>query len=332
MTLQHMVYLCTMGSTATVLGASGYAGGEVLRLLSNHPAISVACAAAARSAGRTVGEVHPHLRHGNGTRLVPIEEALTADVDVVFSCLPAGELGGLRGHLEGRIVIDLSDEHRAAEDWVYGLTEFARDSFPATQVANPGCYPTATLLALLPFVHGGKVSAPMVVDAISGTTGAGRKLEDRLLHGAASGNVGAYGSVDHRHIAEMERAIARWGKIAAQVSFTPHLAPLKRGLVATVRARLVETLAPEDALALLRDRYEHEPFVHVVDDWPGCAAVAGTNHALVSARVDQRTGWLVAACAIDNLGKGAAGQAVQNANLALGLAETLGLDQVAAWP
>lgn len=320
-----------MGASAVVLGASGYAGGELLRILEAHPAITVAAVAAGRSAGEKVASKHPHL-FDDASVLVSLEEGVAHPSDVVFSALPAGELGPLIEGLRAAVIVDLSDEHRGAPGWLYGLTEYARHEHPCARVANPGCYPTATLLALLPFARAGAIDEPIVVDAMSGTSGAGRKSEDRLLHANLAGDVAAYGSVAHRHVPEMERALGSIGGMRATLSFTPHLVPLGRGLVVTGRARLSGALDDEGALGILHDAYAQEPFVHVVDDWPGCAAVAGTNHALVSARVDHRSGWLVVSAAIDNLGKGAAGQAIQNANLALGLEETLGLDRVAAWP
>lgn len=320
-----------MGATAAVLGASGYAGGEVLRLLAGHPALTVTAAAAGRRAGAGVAALHPHL-FGSDIPLGTVADALAADTDVVFSCLPSGELGRWLPDLEGRVIVDLSDEHRAVAGWLYGLTEFVRLSFPVASVANPGCYPTAALLALVPFARAGAIDGPVVIDAFSGISGAGRKASDELLYGSVAGNVAAYGTTSHRHVPEMERGMAEIGGAAVTISFTPHLVPLSRGLVVTARARLRGDLDDAASVEILRAAYEQEPFVHAVDRWPGCAAVAGTNHALVSARVDSRAGWLVASAAIDNLGKGAAGQAVQNANLALGLDETLGLEGTAAWP
>lgn len=320
-----------MGATAAVLGASGYAGGEVLRLLAGHPALTLAAAAAGRHAGAAAADVHPHL-FGSDIPLATIADALAAETDVVFSCLPSGELGGWLPDLEGRVIVDLSDEHRSAGGWLYGLTEFVRPSFPVASVANPGCYPTATLLALLPFARVGAIEGPVVIDALSGISGAGRKATDELLYGSIAGNAVAYGTTHHRHVPEMERGMAEIGGAAVTISFTPHLVPLTRGLIVTARTRIREDLDDAAAIEILRTAYEHEPFVHVIDGWPGCAPVAGTNHALVSARVDPRGGWLIASAAIDNLGKGAAGQAIQNANLALGVDETVGLEATAPWP
>jgi N-acetyl-gamma-glutamyl-phosphate reductase len=234
---------------------------------------------------------------------------------------------------DDRCVVDLSDEHRGDVAWIYGLCEFNRDSVPGKKlIANPGCYPTATLLALVPFARAGLIEGPVIVDAMSGTSGAGRKGEDHLLHASLDGNVTAYGSVTHRHIPEMERGLASYGRLEATVSFTPHLVPIARGLLVTARARITGQIDDGDALEVLETAYSTEPFVTAIEGWPSPKSVAGTNRAVVSAHVDERNGLLVASAAIDNLGKGAAGQAIQNANLALGLGETTGLDAVGVWP
>jgi N-acetyl-gamma-glutamyl-phosphate reductase len=322
-----------MGVKAAVLGASGYGGGEILRLLLRHPAISVTAAAGDSRAGEALAEVHPHLAGATGLRVTAAAEALASGPDLIFSCLPSGALGPLLDRPTGATVIDLSDEHRAAEGWTYGLTEFNRSALAsAHSIANPGCYPTAVLLALTPFVGAGIVGGPVVVDAISGVSGAGRKPEDRLLMATLEGSAGAYGSVRHRHIAEMERYLEAFGRRSLTVSFTPHLAPMARGLVATVRAPLESDLDDAGAIDVLRDAYASEPFVDVVGDWPQTKAVAGTNRALVSVRVDRDAGLLIASCSIDNLGKGAAGGAIQNANLVLGLDERTGIDHLGVWP
>ena len=319
-----------MGVQAAVLGASGYSGGEVLRLLTSHPAIEVVCAAGGSKAGSSVGAVQPHLAAHLDLDLVSLEEALAAPADVVFSCLPSGALGDVA---DDRCIVDLSDEHRGDDIWTYGLCEFNRDSVPGKKlIANPGCYPTATLLALVPFARAGLIEGPVIVDAMSGTSGAGRKGEDHLLHASLDGNVTAYGTVTHRHIPEMERGLASYGELETTVSFTPHLVPIARGLLVTARVRITEEIDEGDALEVLENAYSAEPFVTAIDGWPSPKSVAGSNRAVVSAHVDRRNGFLVASAAIDNLGKGAAGQAIQNANLALGLGETTGLDAVGVWP
>jgi len=318
-----------MGLLATVLGASGYAGGELLRYLSAHPAIEIGAVAAASRAGRDVAGVLPHL-HRSELELLGTDEALTRPADVVLSCLPSHapvNFGSFPA------VIDLSDRHRGDPDWTYGLAEFNRGALASsTRIANPGCYPTAMLLALVPFVVRDLLDGPVVVDALSGTSGAGRKEQDHLLHASVNSSVSAYGSVEHRHVPEMERSLLQFGGEGLTVSFTPHLVPMSRGLLVTARARLRASLTDQDAGRILRDAYANESFVSVIDGWPATKPVSGTNRAVVAARVDRRAGMIVCSAAIDNLGKGAAGQAVQNANLLLGLAETTGLDPIAVWP
>ncbi|MEA2433252.1 MAG: N-acetyl-gamma-glutamyl-phosphate reductase [Actinomycetota bacterium] len=319
-----------MGYQASVLGASGYTGGEILRILAGHTGLQ-AVAFARSGPGGDLADVHPHLAAVEATAFGPPEEVAASEVDVCFSCLPSGALDP--ASVGARVLIDLSDDHRAEPDWVYGLTEFARPSIPsASRIANPGCYPTATLLALVPFVKAGAVTGPVIVDAISGVSGAGRKAVDTYLAANLDGGVEAYGTVEHRHVGEIERGLANLGGAELSVSFTPHLAPMARGLLVTARAHLQKDLSDEDALEILSSCYANEPFVHATSRWPATKAVRGSNGAQVSAHVDRRNGWLICSATIDNLGKGAAGQAVQNANLALGLEETAALTPLGVWP
>ena len=322
-----------MGLTASVLGASGYTGGELLRLLAGHPALGLEVAGARSQAGSGIADVHPNLPdHSSGT-FVSLGEAAAQPADVCFSCLPSGALTEILDDVAAPIVIDLSDDHRAAPGWTYGLVEHARAEIPgATRIANPGCYPTAALLCLVPFARAGVIGDPIVVDALSGVSGAGKNLDETNLFSALHGSASAYGSTTHRHVPEMERGLTAFAATSATVSFTPHLVPMARGLLVTARAPLASPLDDESALDLLRAAYATEPFVSVIDEWPSTKAVVGTNRALISARVDVRAGMLVASAAIDNLGKGAAGQAIQNANLALSIDEISGLEAIAAWP
>ncbi len=322
-----------MGLTVNVLGASGYTAAELLRLLADHPALTVASTGAAGNAGRDVGAVHPHLEGAASGVLASVAEAARAPADVCFSCLPSTALAEIVDEVAAETVIDLSDDHRGAPGWVYGLVEHARaQTSGATRIANPGCYPTATLLCLVPFARSGVIGSPVVVDALSGVSGAGKNLDEAYLFSALHGSASAYGTTTHRHVVEMENGLSLFGGATATVSFTPHLVPMARGLVVTARAPLSTPLDDAGALTLLRDAYANEPFVSVVDHWPATKPVVGTNRALVSARVDDRAGMLIASAAIDNLGKGAAGQAIQNANVALGLDEISGLDRIATWP
>lgn len=324
----------TMGTGVAVLGASGYTGVELLRLLAHHPVLSVVAASAERSAGARAAAVHPSLAPTTPRlELVPAAEAAAAEADVCISCLPGTELAGLVESVTAEVVVDLSDVFRADGAWVYGLTEYARADLPgARRIANPGCYPTATLLCVLPFAQSALIEGPIIVDALSGASGAGRKSETRLLLSELHASTGAYGTTEHRHIPEMERGLARFGDLDAVVSFTPHLVPMARGVLVTARAHLREPLSSDEATAILRERYAREPFVNVVDEWPQTKWALGTNHIFVSARVDERAGFVVMSSAIDNLGKGAAGQAIQNVNVALGLDEVTGLEAGGIWP
>jgi N-acetyl-gamma-glutamyl-phosphate reductase len=323
-----------MGARAVVVGALGYSGAELLRLLTRHPGMDVVGAGARELAGRAVGEALPHLREANDDLiLVPQEEAAAIPADVCFSCLPPGVLDAFRTEVGAEIVIDLSDDHRDEPGWAYGLTELNREAVQrSSRVANPGCYPTAALLVLVPFARHRLIDGPAVIDAISGASGAGRSPEQRLMAAEMGGNVGAYGTTQHRHIPEMERGLAGFGTLDVKVSFTPHLVPIPRGLLVTARAPLITHATDASVLQVLDDAYRDEPFVDVVEGWPQTKHVHGSNRALVSARVDSSCGVLVCSAAIDNLGKGAAGQAVQNANLILGVDERAGLDVTGVWP
>ena len=206
-----------MAHTAAVLGASGYSGGELVRLLSGHPALSVIAAAAGANAGRALADVHPHLA-ATGLELTDISSALAVDADVCFSCLPPGALHDRLAEVRCGVLVDLSADHRTADGWVYGLTEFQRDAVRgAGRIANPGCYPTAALLCLLPFARAGLLSEVVVIDAMSGVSGAGRKTEDRLLYGSLEGNLTAYGSGIHRHVPEMDASIYKQLAVNAPV-------------------------------------------------------------------------------------------------------------------
>ncbi len=308
-----------------VLGATGFTGAEVTRLLSQHPAFDLV--ALSRGTSSAADRRLPHVDHVD---LVDLDAALDVEADVCFSCLP-GDAALPQPRAE--IIVDLSDRHRGDPGWTYGLTEWVRPHLSGCRaIANPGCYPTAVALCLLPFAKHDLVHGDIVVDALSGYSGAGRQPADHLLLAVGAGDAAAYGTPEHRHVGEIERALKALGGLDAAVSFTPHLVPMGRGLLVTVRARVSRELADDEALEVLHDAYGAEPFVRVTHDWPRTKATHGSNSALVSARVDQRTGWLIASAALDNLGKGAAGQAVQNANLATGIEEVAGLARFGVWP
>jgi N-acetyl-gamma-glutamyl-phosphate reductase len=327
---------------AGVLGASGYAGAELLRLCAGHPELDVVVAGAGSHAGEAVATRTPSLAAAYPSLVYGGTDAATLDgLDVAFLALPHGESQRLVPELAARVgvVVDLAADFRLADascypawygtehaapellaTFVYGLPELYRHELRgARRVAAPGCYPTAVALALGPFARAGAIGGPVLVDAASGVSGAGRAASDRLHFCTVDEDFTAYGLLTHRHTPEMEQVLG------TTVLFTPHLAPMNRGILATCYATPARRLTTADALDLLREAYARERFVVVTDDPPSTKATAGSNCAHVTVRVDGRTGWLVALCAIDNLVKGAGGQAIQCANLALGIDEGAGL-------
>jgi N-acetyl-gamma-glutamyl-phosphate reductase len=340
-----------------IVGGSGYGGGELLRLLAAHPVAKVRVVAARTAAGRHVQEVFGHLRGTAEADLILVEpdpEALAA-CDVVLLATPHAASLSLAPALvaAGARVVDLSGafrldaatfsewyggEHTAADlaPAVYGLPELYREQIAAaTLVANPGCYPTAALLALAPLA-GHVDPASVVVNGLSGTSGAGRGLRDDLHASHAMGNAAAYGAPTHRHTPEIERI---WGllaglDVAAPLTFTPHLVPMPRGEVVTVVASLGQDADADAVNHSFRSAYADEPFVHVLapGSWPSSAHTVGGNAAHVGVAVDPRTRRVTASCALDNLVKGAAGQAIQNANLLCGVEETAGLPVAGVYP
>jgi N-acetyl-gamma-glutamyl-phosphate reductase len=334
-----------------IAGASGYTGAELLRLLSGHPQFEVGVATAHSHAGLPVGGHTPSLQAAYpGLVYEDTELGVLDGLDLVFCALPHGESQKFVPELHPRVgcIVDLAadfrlkdpalypqwygDEHAAPEllaDAVFGLPELFRDDLAgATLVAAAGCYPTSAGLALAPLLRRGLVQPTgIIVDAASGVSGAGRGARENLHFGTVDEDFTAYGLLTHRHTPEMEQILG------AQVLFTPHLAPMVRGILATCYARPAGTaLTTSTVMEALHDAYDAEPFVVVTDDPPSTKATSGSNVAHVSARVDPRTGWVVTLCALDNLVKGASGQAIQCANAALGLAETSGLPVAGLYP
>jgi N-acetyl-gamma-glutamyl-phosphate reductase len=310
-----------------VLGASGYAGRELCTLVANHPALSLAFATANERRGERIDV------GGREVTFVATDDAPLRAAELVFSSLPHGASGiwTQRIHGEGIRAIDLSSDLRPGNGAVnipYGLTELTRDSIRgATLVANPGCYPTAALIALAPLLAGNLVAegSCITIDAASGVTGAGNSPKAEYLFGEVTENFRAYAIGNaHRHLPEMRAMVGTFGA-DVDLLFTPHLLPVARGILATITVTLDD--APADLLGVWRSYYAGEPFVEVVDDAPQLRHVVRRNVVRLTARRAEgvRRPTVVIFAAIDNLVKGAAGQAVQNANVALGLTETLGL-------
>ncbi|MGH2769589.1 MAG: N-acetyl-gamma-glutamyl-phosphate reductase [Actinomycetota bacterium] len=344
-----------MKRRAAVLGASGFAGGELLRLLGGHPDIEVVAAAASKQVGRPLGEVYPWLRSHTGLRFVSVEEALANAPDIVFCSLPHGHSMEIFSRAGGPRVVDLGGDFRLhnpalypqwfgrehahpelLDGWVYGLTEWHRPQVrSADRVANPGCYPAACILALAPLLAGGSVRPTGIhIDAKSGVSGAGRAGGEGFDFSSANENLRPYSVTAHQHIAEIEQELSEVTRSPVTVSFVPHLVPMTRGLLATCIAELSTDATSEELIETMQERYGGERFIRVLgtDALPETRRLSGTNRAEVSVRVDPRTGRAIAICALDNLGKGAAGQALQNANLMLGFDEDTALSTTGMWP
>ena len=346
-----------MAYRAAVVGGSGYTGAELLRLLAGQPEIEVALVTAESNAGATVGDLYPSLATVyDGVTFERAGPPDLAGLDVVFLCLPHGQSQLLAGDLVDTVghVVDLGADFRLPtgeyERWygeahaapslidrfAFGMPELYRDQILAARhVASPGCYPTSASLALAPLLAAGLVEPTgIVVDAVSGVSGAGRGLKATSLFAEVSDNVNAYGLLTHRHTAEMEQALTHVAGEPVQVLFTPHLVPMTRGILATCYAKPVAgvSLSTDGLLAGYQGFYANEPFVHVTEGSPGTKATLGSNAAHVTVRYDERTDTVLAIGALDNLVKGASGQALQNANLLLGLPETSGLSTIGLMP
>jgi N-acetyl-gamma-glutamyl-phosphate reductase len=330
-----------------ILGASGYVGGELLRLLAAHPELAPAKLFGDSKAGQKLGAVHPHLAPAHPDALVEkFDEAALDGIDLVFAALPHGHSQRLAASILDKDItfVDLGadfrlDDAATYERWyghaheapellssfVYGIPELNRDAIrSAKAVAAAGCYATAAILALKPLVDAGLVrSDSLIVDAASGVSGAGREAKEATGFSTVDGSFSAYGLLSHRHTAEMEMALG------GTVLFTPHLVPMTRGILATCYGTAT---GAADPLAVLHTAYDAEPFVHVTAEPPATKWVSGSNGVQLTARYDERTGRVVALSAIDNLGKGAAGQMIQCANLMLGFDETAGLTSIGVFP
>ena len=329
-----------------ILGASGYVGGELLRLIAAHPQLAPARLYGESKAGLEAAAVHPHLAGVYPDAVIEKFDGSLGGIDLVFAALPHGHSQRVAAAIldNGIPFVDLGADFRlndaaTYERWygheheapkllakfVYGIPELNREAInSARAVAAAGCYATAAILALKPLVDSGLVKHDsLIVDAASGVSGAGREAKEATGFSTVDGSFSAYGLLNHRHTAEMEMAIS------GTVLFTPHLVPMSRGILATCYA---EATGPCDPLKALSDAYATEAFVHVTDQSPATKWVTGSNGVQLTARYDERTGRVLAISAIDNLGKGAAGQMIQCANLMLGLEETAGLTTIGVYP
>ncbi|WP_430295792.1 N-acetyl-gamma-glutamyl-phosphate reductase [Sinomonas sp. B1-1] len=353
-----------MTITAAVSGASGYAGGEVLRLLANHPDVEIGAITAHSSAGSRLGELQPHLLSLADRVIVETTAENLAGHDVVFLALPHGASAEVAAALpEGTLVIDAGADHRLedpeawfrfyrsehAGTWPYGLPELPtggqvggrvakqRDKLVgARRVAVPGCYPTSALLALTPgFAAGLLEPEDVVIVSASGTSGAGKSVKPHLLGSEVMGSMSPYGvGGGHRHTPEIEQGLSNAAGAPVSVSFTPTLAPMSRGILTTATARVKPGVGAAQLRAAWDEAYAGESFIHVLPEgqWPATQMVIGSNHAAIQLAFDEHAGRVIVSSVIDNLTKGTAGGAVQSMNIALGLPEGAGLAQLGVAP
>src|SRR4051812_7388541 len=355
--MHERVWSCSMSAgqtwTVGVTGATGYAGGEVCRLLAGHPHLSLSGVHANSSAGQALGKLQPHLLPFADMIVQPSDADALTNYDVVVLALPHGESAAIAAQLpDDTLVIDCGADHRLndpaawakwyggehAGSWPYGLPELPgrREQLTgAGRIAVPGCYPTSVSLAMAPALAAGLVEPDVVVVAASGTSGAGKSAKPHLLGSEVMGAVSAYGVGGvHRHTPEMVQNLSQAAGTPVTVSFTPTLAPMSRGILATCSAPVTPGVDAEAARAAYVKAYADEPFVHLLPEgqWPTTAAVLGANTVTLQVAVDADAGRLVVVAAVDNLTKGTGGAAVQCANLALGLPETTGLPVVGVAP
>jgi N-acetyl-gamma-glutamyl-phosphate reductase len=339
-----------VATKVAIVGATGYAGGELARILLRHSEVRLVAAVARAKQGVPLRDALPHLHAAPASLVIGSD---VGDAEVVFTALPAGEAAKLApGWLaEGRRVVDIGSDFRlrdprAYEAWygythpspqllgesVYGMTEFARGRLRSARVvANPGCYPTAALLALAPAAKHGLIGADVIVDAKSGVSGAGHNVDEAYLYGTIDESVRIYGVPKHRHTPEIAQGLADLG-LTTRLTFAPHLVPMTRGLIATCYAPLRDGVTPAQVSEAYAQEYAEEPFVRVMPSFPATKATLGSNWCLVHATVDEANARLVAVGVLDNLVKGAAGSAVQNLNAMLGLPEDTGLSSLPLWP
>ncbi|MFD9336025.1 N-acetyl-gamma-glutamyl-phosphate reductase [Streptomyces sp. NPDC060028] len=336
-----------------VAGASGYAGGEVLRLLLSHPEVEIGALTANSNAGQLLGALQPHLVPLAGRTLEATTPEVLAGHDVVFLALPHGQSAAVAARLgEDVLVVDMGADHRLKDSadwdkfygaphagtWPYGLPELpgARAALVGSKrIAVPGCYPTAVSLALFPAYEARLAEPDAVIVAATGTSGAGKALKPHLLGSEVMGSMSPYGvGGGHRHIPEMIQNLSPSAGQRVTVSFTPTLAPMPRGILATCSAKALPGTTAEALRAAYEKAYADEPFVHLLPEgrWPATSSVYGSNAVQIQVAYDEAAQRIIAISAIDNLTKGTAGGAVQSMNIALGLHESLGLSTIGVAP
>jgi len=339
-----------------IIGATGYGGVELIRLLQNHPHFEIGGLISSTKAGESIQDLYPHLAHCSYSLRELTLDTICELGECVFFATPAGISSQWAPLLveRGKVVIDLSGDFRLATEqiyqawygkdaapqrWldqaVYGLSEwFTAQIQSANLIANPGCYPTAALLALAPVLQAGWIrTESLIIDAKSGVTGAGRTAQQAMSFSEVNDNLRPYKVDGHQHIPEIERYATELAKHEVKVNFIPHLVPMNRGILVTIYADLEDQYTNQDLYELYRETYESKPFVRIVGQrWPQTKQVQGSNFCDIGFHVDQRTGRLILLSVIDNLVKGAAGQAIQNANIRMGFAEEAGLTDSPLFP
>jgi N-acetyl-gamma-glutamyl-phosphate reductase len=341
-----------------ICGGSGYTGGELLRILSNHPAVTVTAVTSERSAGKSVTDLFPNLYKYSNLIYEPMKVSdLLHKADLFFVALPHGESQEAVDFFfrNGKKVVDLSADYRIKDaktyqEWykvshkftktlkkaVYGLPEFYRKKISKTNiVANPGCYPTGAILGLYPAIKNSLIDvSSIVIDATSGTSGAGRKSEIAFSYCEVNEGFKAYSVTTHRHTPEIEQELSVIAGKDIKINFTPHIAPFDRGILTTIYCRLIKKNETKKIIELYKKIYANEPFIKVLEEgiFPNVKNVRGTNLCEIGLIINKRTDTLIVVTAIDNLVKGASGQAVHNMNIMMGFDEKTALDTMALFP
>lgn len=316
-----------------IVGVSGYGGGEALRLCASHPQFEVVYVAGESSAGSRLIEKFPGIGKLGELQIEKWNPSALPKLDMLFASLPTGESKAGLAQVSKEIrIVDIGGDHRFVEGWTYGLADIWPEKIrQSTRVANPGCYPSASIGALAPLLANHLIEPDgIIINAISGVSGAGRGGGSTFGFAEVNEDVMAYGLLKHAHVPEMKNALADIGGRPVSLTFTPHLVPITRGILSTCYGRGKATTG--ECLAAARKFYADKPFVRVVDKPPHSKWALGTNLLFISYAADPERDLVIAIAAIDNLGKGAAGQAVQNANLMMGLPQTAGLEATALWP